>query len=102
MQGDISCQNKLTIAGVIEGNISACDIDLDNAILNGDLTCTGDLHLSETATIAGNCENIHLDVYSHFPVIPLLFVFQCLLRISFQPMQLFLQMLRILRQLRLL
>lgn len=60
VQGDVSCQNKLTIAGVIEGNISACDIDLDNAILNGDLTCSGDLHLSESATISGNCEAMNV------------------------------------------
>lgn len=60
VQGDITCQNKISVTGVIDGNITTCDIDLDNAIITGDINCTGDLHLSETATVSGNCEAMNV------------------------------------------
>ena len=55
IQGDITCQNKIIVTGVVDGNITTCDVDLDNAIVTGDINCTGDLHLSTSATVAGNC-----------------------------------------------
>lgn len=60
VQGDISCQNKIKVTGVVDGNITTCDVDLDNAIVTGDINCTGDLHLSVTATVAGNCEAMNV------------------------------------------
>lgn len=60
IQGDITCQNKISVTGIVEGNITTCDIDLDNAIVTGDVNCTGDLHLSETATVTGNCEAMNV------------------------------------------
>ncbi len=60
VQGDITCQNKIKITGVVDGNITTCDVDLDNAIVTGDINCTGDLHLSVTATVAGNCEAMNV------------------------------------------
>lgn len=60
VQGDITCQNKISVTGIIDGNITTCDVDLDNAIVNGDINCTGDLHLSETATVSGNCEAMNV------------------------------------------
>jgi len=60
VQGDITCQNKIKINGVVDGNITTCDVDLDNAIVTGDINCTGDLHLSVTATVAGNCEAMNV------------------------------------------
>ncbi len=60
VQGDITCQNKITVTGVVDGNITTCDVDLDNAIVTGDINCTGDLHLSTSATVAGNCEAMNV------------------------------------------
>lgn len=60
VQGDITCQNKISVTGVVDGNITTCDVDLDNAIVTGDINCTGDLHLSETATVSGNCEAMNV------------------------------------------
>lgn len=60
VQGDITCQNKVSVTGVVDGNITTCDVDLDNAIVTGDVNCTGDMHLSETATVSGNCEAMNV------------------------------------------
>lgn len=60
MQGDISCQSKITATGTVQGNIMSVDIELDNALINGDVACSGDMELNETATINGNCEAINL------------------------------------------
>jgi len=60
VQGDITCQNKVKVTGVVDGNITTCDVDLDNAIVTGDINCTGDLRLSVSATVAGNCEAMNV------------------------------------------
>ncbi len=60
VQGDITCQNKIKVTGVVDGNITTCDVELDNAIVTGDINCTGDLHLNVTATVAGNCEAMNV------------------------------------------
>lgn len=60
VEGDITCQNRISVTGIVDGNINTCDINLDNALVTGDISCTGDLHLSETATVTGNCEAMNV------------------------------------------
>lgn len=60
IKGDVTCNNKLTVNGVVEGSIATCDVEFDNTIVYGDVSCSGELHLSQSATVNGNCEAMNI------------------------------------------
>lgn len=60
VQGDITCQAKLSVNGVIDGSINSNDLELHDAIILGNVTCEGNFHLSESATVNGDCKATNL------------------------------------------
>lgn len=60
VEGDITCHSRLSVNGVVDGSINTADLDLHDAIIEGDVVCNGNFRLSETASVNGDCKATNL------------------------------------------
>ena len=54
VNGDITCEGKLTISGKVVGNAFATDIFVNSQRIEGNLGCTGTLKISQGTVVIGN------------------------------------------------
>lgn len=54
VEGDIECNGKLVITGVINGNSSAAEIFADGAKMQGEIMCTGTVKIGAGSVVVGN------------------------------------------------
>lgn len=54
INGDIVSECNVTIYGKVEGTITCVNIDMENATINGDVSCSDSMRINETSVIVGD------------------------------------------------
>lgn len=60
VKGDIICNSNLSVYGTVEGIINCNNAYFDQAIIVGDVGCSGNLELTQSSTVDGNVEAYEL------------------------------------------
>lgn len=60
VKGDIICNSNLSVYGTVEGIINCNNAYFDQAIIIGDVGCSGNLELTDSSTVDGNVEAYEL------------------------------------------
>lgn len=54
VHGDVSCEYELVVEGEIQGNVKAADVEINRAVITGDIEATHECAVSSGSKIVGN------------------------------------------------